>query len=182
MNKYCSKLNFPVKITADLSEYKVGQRNQVRVFKDVMGADLNNLLLNCNVEIEWVEVFYLGAGADHTIHCDGHELNEKSKINYIIGGKNSVMSWYTPINETKIKKEISKANTLYLGLNIEDSCEVYHTTMDEGFYLVNVGQFHNVWNKEEDRYCFSICLMDKNKRYRISFSELQNRLRDYINE
>jgi hypothetical protein len=164
----------------DLSVYKKNKRNQIRVIKDIMGVELNDILQKFNIGIQWVEVFYLGEGADHSIHCDGHELDNKAKLNYIVSGKDSVMSWYKPISEDKITKRTSPANTIYLSINIEDVIETYNTTMQEGFYLVNVGQFHNVWNKNEDRYCLSACLIDSRTSYRLNFNELQQRLKGYI--
>jgi hypothetical protein len=181
MNAYCNYLNFP-HIDIDLSVYKKNKRNQIRVPKDVIGVELNNILHKLNISIQWVEVFYLGPDADHSIHCDGHELDNKAKLNYIIGGKNSVMSWYRPISEDKIEKRTSPANTIYLGINIKDVVETYNTTMKDGFYLVNVGEFHNVWNKYEDRYCLSACPVDNRTSHRLNFNELQQRLKDYINE
>jgi hypothetical protein len=124
----------------------------------------------------------LGDDADHTIHCDGHELDNKAKLNYIVGGKDSVMTWYKPVSEDKIEKRTSWANTIYLGINTEDVIATYSIGMKEGFYLVNVGEFHNVWNKNEDRYCLSACLIDSRTSYRLNFNELQQRLKGYINE
>jgi len=181
MNQYCNYLNFP-HIDVDLSIYKKNKRNQIRVFRDIMGVELNDILDKLNIDIQWVEVFYLGDNANHSIHCDGHELDNKAKLNYIVGGKDSVMTWYKPTSEDKIEKRTSPANTIYLGINNEDVIATYNTEMKEGFYLVNVGQFHNVWNKNEDRYCLSACLIDSRTSYRLNFNELQQRLKGYINE
>ena len=181
MNPYCSYLNFP-HINIDLSTYKKNKRNHVRASKDIMGEELNNILHKLNINIQWVEVFYLGDDADHTIHCDGHELDNKAKLNYIVGGKDSIMTWYKPVNEDKIEKRTSWANTIYLGINAEDVTATYSTGMKKGFYLVNVGEFHNVWNKNEDRYCLSACLIDSRTSHRLNFNELQQRLKGYINE
>jgi hypothetical protein len=181
MNQYCNYLNFP-HIDVDLSIYKKNKRNHVRGPKDILGVELNDTLHKLNIGIQWVEVFYLGDDADHTIHCDGHELDNKAKLNYVVGGKNSIMTWYKPVSEDKIEKRTSLANTIYLGINTEDVIETYSTIMKEGFYLVNVGQFHNVWNKNNDRYCLSACLIDSRTSYRLNFNELQKRLKGYINE
>jgi hypothetical protein len=86
------------------------------------------------------------------------------------------------VSEDKIQKRTSLANTIYLGINTEDVIATYSTGMKNGFYLVNVGQFHNVWNKNEDRYCLSACLIDSRTSYRLNFNELQQRLKGYINE
>lgn len=181
MNQYCNYLNFPY-IDVDLTVYKKNKRNHVRGPKDILGEELNSVLHKLNIDIQWVEVFYLGDDADHTIHCDGHELDNKAKLNYIVGGKDSVMTWYKPVSEDKIEKRTSWANTIYLGINTEDVIATYSTGMKEGFYLVNVGEFHNVWNKNEDRYCLSACLIDSRTSYRLNFNELQQRLKGYINE
>jgi len=181
MNKYCSKLNFPVTVLVDLLTYKTDQRNHIRAPKDIMGVELNNILLTVGIKLFWVEAFYLGKDADHTIHCDGHELDDKAKLNYIIGGQDSVMTWYEPIDNNKIEKRLSKANTIYLGINTDDVVETFSIHM-QGFYLVNVGKFHNVWNKDDDRYCLSACLIDSVNGRRLSFTELQNRLKDYIDD
>lgn len=181
MNKYCSKLNFPVKLNLDLTEYKVGQRNHVRGPQDILGLDLERILNAVGIKIDWVEIFYLGNSADHTIHCDGHELDDKAKLNYIVGGKNSMMTWYNPVSQDKIEKRTSRANTIYLGINTEDVVPTYSTHM-EGFYLVNVGEFHNVWNKHEDRYCLSTCLVDYTTGVRLTYPQIYQRLKEYIND
>ena len=181
MNQYCNYLNFPY-IDVDLTVYKKNKRNHVRGPKDILGEELNSVLHKLNIDIQWVEVFYLGDDADHTIHCDGHELDNKAKLNYIVGGKDSVMTWYKPVSEDKIEKRTSWANTIYLGINTEDVIATYSTGMKEGFYLVNVGEFHNVWNKNEARYCLSACLIDSRTSHRLNFNELQQRLKDYIDE
>lgn len=186
MNPYCSYLSFPP-VEVDLSAYKTDKkdinglnRNHARGPSDIMGNQTGNILSKVGIEIRWVEVFYLGPGADHTIHCDGRELDNKAKLNYIIGGKDSLMKWYHPASQDKIKIRTSWANTVYLGLETDDVIETYSTTMQEGFYIVNVGEFHNVWNSDEDRYCLSACLVDSKNNYRLNYKELQQRLKDYI--
>ena len=182
MNPYCSHLNLLVNLNVDLSSYKKGTRNHVsRVPIDSMGAELSELLSKLNIEIQWVEIFYLGKDRDHSIHCDGHELDDKAKLNYVVGGKGSKMSWYQHKSEDKIEKRISPANTVYLGISTEDVTEVYSQEM-QGLYLTQVGQFHNVWNKDDDRYCLSAYLADTKTKKRLFFKELQLRLKDYIND
>ena len=181
MNNYCNKLKFP-HLNIDLTSYKKENRNQIRVPKDILGTDIENILASVGMKIEWAEVFFLGKDADHTIHCDGHELDDKAKLNYVVGGKDSLMTWYTGVEQSKIEKRTSPANTLYLGLNTEEITPSFSRTMEEGFYLVHVGTFHNVWNKDEDRYCLSAALMDSKTNQRLTFPQLQKRLRDYIND
>ena len=182
MNQYCNHLNLPVNVSVDLLSYKKDTRNHVsRVPIDSMGTELSEILLKLDIVIEWVEIFYLGKDRDHTIHCDGHELDDKAKLNFIIGGKGSVMTWYEHKSEDKIEKRLSKANTIYLGISTDDVVEVHSQEM-QGLYIVNAGQFHNVWNKDDDRYCLSAYLADTKTKKRLFFQELQLRLKDYIND
>jgi hypothetical protein len=180
MNPYCSHLNLPVNLNVDLLSYKKDTRNHVsRVPIDSMGAELSEILSKLNIEIQWVEIFYLGKDRDHSIHCDGHELDDKAKLNYVVGGQGSKMSWYEHKSEDKIEKRISPANTVYLGISTEDVIEVYSEEM-QGLYLTQVGQFHNVWNKDDDRYCLSAYLADTKTKKRLHFKQLQILLKDYI--
>jgi len=75
MNNYCNRLKFPT-LSVDLTSYKKEHRNQIRAPKDILGADIEHVLASVGVKVSWVEVFFLGKDADHTIHCDGHELDD----------------------------------------------------------------------------------------------------------
>ena len=92
------------------------------------------------------------------------------------------MAWYTDVDPNKIEKRTSPANTSYLAINAEQITPSFSRTMNEGFYLVHVGMFHNVWNKHEDRYCLSACLVDSKTNHRLTFPQLQNRLKNHIND
>jgi hypothetical protein len=181
MNNYCTKLKFP-NLNVDLTSYRKEHRNHIRAPKDIMGSELDDILLSVGIKLFWVEAFYLGKNADHTIHCDGHELDDKAKLNYVVGGKDSLMTWYTDVESDKIEKRTSWANTIYLGINTEEITPSFSTTMEEGFYIVHVGKFHNVWNKDEERYCLSACLIDSITNHRLTYTELQIRLKDYIDD
>lgn len=180
MNNYVERLNFPVPNGLDLSVFKKGNRSHIRTSPDIFGSEVEKLLNRVGVKVRWVEAFYLGENMDHTIHCDGHELDTKAKLNLIFGGEDSEMVWYDCIDNSKIEKRTSNANTIYLGTDIDNVVEVHKTVSMNGFYLVNIGMFHNVWNKEHDRYCLSSCLEDMRTGHRLDYTELQKRMKEYI--
>lgn len=180
MNSYLEKLNFSIPDNLDLSSFRIGNRAHTRTTPDSFGFDVEQSLKEVGIKVRWIEAFYLAPGTDHTVHCDGHELDTKAKLNLVVGGENSEMVWYNCIDNSKIKKRTSNANTIYLGTDVDNVVETHRSTSMNGFYLVNIGMFHNVWNKEHDRYCLSSCLEDINTGSRLNYPELQKRLKEYI--
>jgi hypothetical protein len=177
MNNYCRKLNLPFELPLiDFSAYKKFPRNQIRCSNDLIGSKFSQWLAeSANAQLYWSEIFYLAPNADHSIHCDGNELDNKVKINLIVGGRDSKMIWYEPNSEDKVIKKVSPANTLYLTINLSDTVNVYEELMT-GLYIVNVGMFHNVYNKNEDRYCISMAIADLDSDKRLTYHELVKRI------
>jgi hypothetical protein len=180
MNAYCKKLILPFELPViDFSNFKKFPRNQAPCSIDLIGKDfIKWLSASASARLQWAEIFYLAPGQDHSIHCDGSELDHKVKINFVIGGKNSKMIWYNATSEEKIIKRISPANTHFLSIHPKDTVAV-HTENLVGLYIVNVGIFHNVYNNQEDRYCFSMAVSDIVSNQRLTYHELIRRLDIY---
>jgi hypothetical protein len=177
MNNYCRKLDAPFSIkNVDFISYKKDLRNQVRCSNEIIEQDFHKWLAKtASAKVYWTEVFYLSPNFDHSIHCDGNELDNKVKINFVVGGNGSTMVWYQPVSQDKIIKRISPANTLYLIINPNDTIKVYEESLT-GLYIVNVGMFHNVYNKQEDRYCISMAIADLTTDQRLTYAELIERI------
>lgn len=180
MNQYCNKLDINFKIDADLSIYKNdADKNHAVVPNEIMGQELIDWLKTFGLELEWVEIFYLRNNS-HRIHCDSAFMDVGfGKINYITGGKNSVMTWYEPIGEETGSIMKTKAGTIFRGIDPKELREVYSEHI-EGFYLVSVSEFHTVWNKDDDRYCLSAYIKDSKTNTRLTITELRQKLKDYI--
>jgi hypothetical protein len=177
MNTYCRKLILPFELPAiNFSNFKKFPRNQVACSIDLIGKDFPSWLSSsAGARLQWAEIFYLAPGQDHSIHCDGNELDNKVKINFISGGKNSKMIWYTANSAEKIIKRISPANTHFLSIHPKDTVVVHKENL-VGLYIVNVGMFHNVYNNQEDRYCLSMAISDIATNRRLTYYELIQRL------
>jgi hypothetical protein len=181
MNEFTTQLNFPVIIDeVDFTLYLSQNKKQIRCTSSILKQDTHDWFKNhLSIEIQWLEVFCLTPYNKHIIHCDGHEIDTKAKINYIVGGEGSSMIWYEAADENKIVKGISKANTRYLTIAEKDAVEVYSKQL-QGFNIVNVGALHTVKNKANHRYCISMAIADAVTKNRLDYSELVDRCREYI--
>jgi len=179
MNQYTQKVNIPLDLShIDFASYKTQEKKQIRCDKNILGEAGHKWFTNNNMEVQWLEIFCLKPFERHVIHSDGHEIDSKGKLNYILGGVGSTMSWYTAPEE-KIIKGVSKANTRYLMVEDRDAVEVYKTELTD-FNIVKVGPLHTVKNKAEDRYCLSIAIADKTTGKRLDYDELCSYLKEYI--
>jgi len=182
MNQYCNPLSIPVNVTdIDWNQYKKRKTNQVRCPSNIVGEDFISWLASIELQVFWLEIFYIAPNASHIIHCDGHELDSKGKLNFIVGGDNSNMVWYQAKSHDKIIKKISRANTSFLTIEQSNVIEIYQKKIT-GFNLVNVGEFHTVYNYSEDRYCLSIAISDAVNNERLDFFKLQKKFKEYICE
>jgi hypothetical protein len=130
---------------------------------------------NLNAYILWSEVFYLRPFQSYDIHCDGHEIDNKCKLNYIVNGDDSKMYWYKAVDANKIVTLYSKSNTRYLKLEKNNAEEIGQANL-VNFNLVNVGNFHTVKNGKNSRWCLSIVISDNISKERLNFDEVKLRL------
>jgi len=169
-----------LRIDLDWSQFKKTNQYHAVVPNDIMGQDFIFMLRDRGLAVDWVEVFYLAPYTNHVIHCDGiHQEFNFGKINYVGGGKDSVMSWYIPKDDKKGKIKKTKAGTSYMTLDTEDAIEVFSEHIDN-FCLVNVSNFHTVWNKSEDRFCLSAYVKNLTTDTRLSFTQLQKEMAEFI--
>jgi hypothetical protein len=180
MNEFCFFLNLPFNLDdVNLSPFKIKDRNQVKCSRNLIDSNIYEFLSSYGISVPWLEVFYLSPRGSHGIHCDGHEFDNKVKLNYIIGGTNSEMIWYNPIDKSKVQTKMSPANTRYLGTDKDNVTEIFRSRLTK-FNAVNVGILHDVNNTINDRYCISIALEDSISNKRLDIKELENRLRKFI--
>lgn len=171
-NFYCS-VSLPFSLNLDLRKF-VNQ--QTRCQPELLPAEMHQWIKkNIDAIVLWTEVFYLPPYQIYDIHCDGHEIDNKCKLNYIVNGQNSTMIWYKALDESSIISAYSKSNTKYLKLEKNNATEICRATLTE-FNLVNVGDFHTVINGENHRWCISIVVGDIESKERLNYDEVKLRL------
>jgi len=133
-----------------------------------------------NLHISFAEVFYLPAGcAVRRIHTDLDHITEAcSKINFILGGDDAPMQWFTLKENAKSHRDVNTAPTVintkqvspYLSWPREE-CEVVEEAVLTGINIIHAGIPHVVFTKEKSRIAISVVLQCKISKKRLSVEE-----------
>jgi hypothetical protein len=180
MNKYCNQLNVNFKIEADLTLYKNELGRSMNILpNEILGKEMNDWLFELGLKVELVQFFYL-KNKQHKPHCDSVMYDSGfGKINYITGGKDSLMVWYEPVGQDTGKKMENKL-VRYRGIDDVNQLREVFSKQLQGFYLVNVGVFHDAIAGDDDRYCLSTYIKDSKSDVRLGITQLQERMKKYI--
>ena len=179
MNEYCVDLNFPYRLLKEEKEqYSFPRIRHSRLGIESINPRILQIFNDLKLDISLVEIFYSKPFYFSSIHSDqdGGDIN---KINWIYGGKNCKMNWYS--TKTNLMKESKKSaiSTRYLEyryseVNLEFSKVLANPS------LVHVGVPHNVQNFEEERWCVSIVYSFKNLNYRPTMQESLKLFQPYL--
>jgi hypothetical protein len=179
MNDYCQPLNlkiFPLNKVTIFDDIKKAGHSPLDINTDI-SSELIKLLQSVGVYIRYAESFYRAPNSKPLIHSDSGP-GDYVKINWVFGGKHSIMQWFT-VNPD-IQKEITK-NVVNTPVCLYHQSEVT-LAYEESIHspsLVQVGAPHNIINLVEDRICISIVLADsKNKK--LTMTKAKNTLAIFI--
>jgi hypothetical protein len=168
---YATELNCSIPLfRLDINPYSLPKIRHSKLGVDYLNEDIIDLFNDLNLDVVLVEVFYSRPNFYSNIHVDssGGDIN---KINWIYGGKDCPMNWYS-IKESD--KEKSYANTVigtrYKGFNINEVNLEFSKVLSSPS-LVHVGVPHNVHNKKEERWCVSLVYEYKGTKKRPSMEE-----------
>jgi len=132
-----------------------------------------------NFYIEVVEVFYLFPNDSMSIHSDRAIPGDYAKVNWIYGGKDSVMKWYKILAASTAPTYTTPINSPSLQYKPYE-VELVHTQPVGHPSLVQVGCPHNVVNGPEERFCVSIVFKHNSTRERVTMYEALEVFKEYI--
>lgn len=140
-----------------------------------------------NLHISFAEIFYLPAHCSvRRIHTDLDHITEScSKINFIIGGKDSPMQWFSLKDNAQSLYDVNTAPTVinekqvspYLSWTREE-CDVVEEAVLTGANVIHAGIPHVVFTKENPRIAISVVLQCKESRVRLSVDEALLRIQN----
>ena len=123
------------------------------------------LLDQCNLHIQYAELFYTPAHRDTLIHVDSEPEaymipNNMAKLNFIGGGEDSLMNWYDPL----IDRPYESLGTQNKYISFDDhEVSIIARAKLSGYNIVQTGIPHSITTHTKSRYCVSITLAIKDK-------------------
>ena len=181
MNNLCFNLNF--NIDPFISDFNLFELPKVRLQLldiNVINIKLIDFLYNKGIEIRAVEVFYSEPNFGGGIHSDGagDEGDDITKLNYIVGGQNSLMHWYKLKPGARKNVMNTDKGTPYVNYFNEDTDRIH--TASVGFpSLVQVAVPHNVKNFNEPRYCICLVIQNSTTKQRLTFEQSSLLFQEY---
>lgn len=185
INKYCINLNLgfniDLGIISILEEQIINKKEKKHLrIDDMIDINLLGFLKQFDLSVALGEVFYLPPGTEHPIHVDGPFMDNHCKINWVQGGGDSMMTWFTPFDARAYKRSNTGINTTYLEFAREYCNEAYSCKI-ESPSLVNAGQPHTVKNiSNTDRWALSFVLSPVNIRGKVQWIEAYKKLQNFI--
>ena len=140
-----------------------------------------------NLYISFAEIFYLPANCSvRRIHTDLDHLTEQcSKINFIIGGEDAPMQWFSLKENAQSHHDINTAPTVINAEQVSpylswtrDECKVIEEAILSGANVIHAGIPHVVFTKEKPRIAISVVLQCKLSRVRLSVEEALSRIQN----
>jgi hypothetical protein len=200
MNLYCVNLNFnspvfksdlsPIDFLKDKSDQlrdqdskKIKHTKSSHFTIDIeheLSDELKRFFNEHNQDIVLAEVFRRSSTEISVIHSDDKLPGDYSKMNWVFGGRESVMNWYELKNEKDILKIHETSIESYSLLYRMDQVELLYSEAFRGPSIVQVGIPHNIVNLKEERFCLSVVFKDKSLGRRPTVSEAAEIFKDYI--
>jgi hypothetical protein len=165
----------PLKEGIDVKSY--GTEIHTRFSISDINPDLIILLERLDLKILLVELFYTKPHTFTGIHIDVTG-GDYTKLNYIFGGKDSLMMWYKVKDNVVKSTSKTSINTSYISYNpLEVSLIDKRSVRFPS--IVQVGIPHNIINYSEPRYCLSIVLV-RNTGERLTIKDSIELFSNYI--
>jgi hypothetical protein len=174
MNKYFVNLNLPNSPLRD--DFELPRIRHTKFQKDILTPDMIDFFEKRNLLISFVEIIYSEPYLESTIHTDGVP-GDYSKINFILGAPNGIMSWYHQNNKeySLTPNVIGRYNCLFE--TDEVTLEYFENIRVS---LVQVGVPHNVKNFQDDRWAVGVVYRNKDTGNRLTMSESKELFKDVI--
>ena len=186
MTDYCINLNLDVEPIDNVGILQSLVKDSTEYFHIFSTLNLNSkyilFLTKLGIVIDHIEIFRSIPNMFTPLHTDVSQLpstpGDFVKLNYVYGGKDSVMNWWSVNDGVNHTVSINAENNTG-GIDAEPIKGESHAYKFEDLTwlhsssighpsIVQVGIPHNVQNREEERYCLSVVLLKDGKRLTMS--------------
>jgi hypothetical protein len=196
MNNYCTPLNleFPLfdsdlnpmdflkslPVWRDNIHTNLAKAAHFQVDRDLLSNEVRQFFNDHEQNIFLCEVFYRLPGGKGRIHIDTGNGGDYSKINWVFGGGESYMHWYTPKDGYQNKEQlISPIATSFVSYEPSEVNLMYSAQLSKPS-IVQVGVPHNVINGDQERFAVCMVFFDRRTRLRPTLTEARDIFKNYI--
>lgn len=184
MNIFCYQFSHNFKLPSKTDIFPNDQiKPHSTLDRNLLDQDFYRLLNEINIDVRWIEVHYkpplpafLKQSTYGSIHADGDKIDNKAKINFILGGTDSSMIWWELKNKETMQAQTVIDTTCVRPKNINDVKEVYRESFRAA--IVNVGQIHSIENTVDERIAIECILQDSTTKERLDFFEAVDRFKN----
>lgn len=173
---YCKSLNLTVSPLINESDIVKQTERHIEISLDRINPILYAYLKLLGVRVSYAECFRLNPYQENNIHTDTVR-GDYVKINWIYGGKDSTMSWYTPNTNTTKNLMYTATGTTYENYTV-DEVTLAHRQSLKSPSLVQVGVPHDVQNYSEVRHALSFVIAKGDNR--LTMTEAVDIFKKYI--
>jgi hypothetical protein len=170
MNNFCVDLNLPIsplRSDIDVNSFPITPWQLLSL--DLINPDIKNLFKSLNLNLQVAALFVLTENSSGSIHVDGINISDVSKINWVVGSDH-MMNWFqikNPITQKLVDTKISDNDNIpsrnYISYT-HDEVELVHSHSVGYPSIIQAGIPHNVTNLSGIRRCISIALFDRFRR------------------
>jgi hypothetical protein len=187
MTDYCINLNLDIEPIDGLETLHNCIKDSTEYVHYHSTLNLNSkyiiFLAKLGLVIDHIEIFHSVPELFTPIHSDVSQVpftkGDIIKLNYVYGGKNSVMNWWKVNEGVTHTVSLNSREDNTGGMNSETiKGEAHNYKLEDLTWLhssaighpsiVQVGIPHNIQNREEERYCLSVVLLKDGKRLTMS--------------
>lgn len=181
MNNYCVDLTFPCSpFKDDFNFDKLKIASHSKIEDQDLNPELVEFLDKLGFEIRLAECFYRKPYTGSRTHRDVKGSKSATKLNWVYGGRNSLMNWYEPISDIE-RTAVTDIGITYVYYLKEDIRLLHRQKI--GFpSLLEVALPHDITMGDEERTCVSIILKYKNIDAYPTFAESTEVFKNYIND
>jgi len=193
MTTYHHSLNFNIDLLkdsiniTDLPRILNGEKayHSLVDIKENINPVMLEFLEEIGLFVYYCEIFYSKPNFFSQIHIDANATRRDfAKINWVFGGKDSVMNWYKSKDDIiRAEKSVPNGpNSFSYIMYQPHEVDVLHSAPLGIPSVVQVGIPHNIINPTEDRYCIGLALATNtnNKIYRPTMQESLELLSKYL--
>lgn len=186
MNNFCYPLRLPFNLdTAWLTEQQLHISGNTCITNIVVPQDQHDVNLvdwcrKVEIEIAQQELIYTPAGGWGKPHVDLAQFSNLCKINWVFGGKGSVMNWYQVKSDCQGETVSNTVNTFYRTFHTDHLEQIYSSAV-VGPTLLNVGIPHNVQNPgDQQRWAITTVFKNPSTGKLLMFQDAVEQLKNYI--